>query len=340
MENNIYDLLNEIEIDLNEYNKQEFTDIEKQKIIKFMKRFTKKNKLIYPKYIAVACSLILVTTLFATPLGSKVLAYKQSLIASFKNIHQNITPYTTTVDQEISKNGITVKFNDAILDNDTFITSITMQPTEKIYKHCFIHSRTLTINNKKIYSNSTGIIRQSETNSFSEISTYPVKELYNLKLSGDLNIKYEIEDILLNDEYIKGPWIFEFTTNGDELAANTIKIPLNYSFTLENTKKITLTTYTSNNVGQKIYFTLDSNGTDYDMMLKGHDDLGNEIEFDLSTTNGNSGIFEIYTFGDTLPDNAKSIMLTPYAVKYHETSGRLSNDFKPVGEEFTINLVK
>lgn len=39
-----------------------------------------------------------------------------------------------------------------------------------------------------------------------------------------------------------------------------------------------------------------------------------------------------------LDENAKELILTPYAVKFPEQGGKLSNDFEQVGEEFKISL--
>ncbi|MCY6484893.1 DUF5643 domain-containing protein [Clostridium aestuarii] len=110
------------------------------------------------------------------------------------------------------------------------------------------------------------------------------------------------------------------------------------TFTLENGQNIILGKYTSNNLGQKIYYTKAPKGTDYDMVLRGHDDLENKIEFYSSRETANTGLFQLTNIDGNLNENAKTLFLTPYAVKFPEKSGRLSNDFKKVGEEFTIDL--
>jgi hypothetical protein len=51
------------------------------------------------------------------------------------------------------------------------------------------------------------------------------------------------------------------------------------------------------------------------------------------------GIFKLSTIDGNLNDDARVLTLTPYAVKFPEQSGKLSNDYKPVGPEFTIDLV-
>lgn len=76
------------------------------------------------------------------------------------------------------------------------------------------------------------------------------------------------------------------------------------------------------------------------MVLKGYDDLGNKVDFCLSRENDGTGIFKLTTIDGNLNENAKVLSLTPYAVKFPDQNGQLSNDFKKVGEEFTIDLLK
>ena len=45
-----------------------------------------------------------------------------------------------------------------------------------------------------------------------------------------------------------------------------------------------------------------------------------------------------YDLDGPLSTEAKSLTLTPYAVEFPKESGRMSDDFKPVGESFTIEL--
>ena len=75
------------------------------------------------------------------------------------------------------------------------------------------------------------------------------------------------------------------------------------------------------------------------MELRGTDNLGNEIRFYLGHESKGNGVLELNTaLGDQIADEATSLILRPYAVKFPEESGKLSNDFKPVGEPFTIDL--
>lgn len=83
-----------------------------------------------------------------------------------------------------------------------------------------------------------------------------------------------------------------------------------------------------------------NNGT-YNILLKGYDDLGNKVEFDLSRGRKEWFIlkYENILVGN-LNEKASKLILTPYAVKMPEQSGKEPSidEYKKVGDEFTINI--
>lgn len=346
MKKNIYDLLNEVEIDLNEYNKEEFTDIEKRKTKNIFKKSIRKNTTLYKKYVSTASIGLLVVTLFTTNLGDNVLAYANTLaydIASYLGIEKNLDEYKTVVNQSISKNGLTVQLNEVVLDNDQLVVSATSKYNEKLENGSISLGSSIYINGERVNNGGSGSSKQLDDYTVEAVKFHNIKNDIDGDLdylNGDLNVKVVFSDPIINGKTVSGQWAFEFKTNGDELALNTKEILLDYSFKLDNDQEIILKKYTSNNLGQKIYFSKESEGTDYDMLLKGHDDLGNQVEFYMSSANAYNGMFKLETINGNLDENAKKLYLTPYAVKFPDKSGKMSNDFKKVGEEFTIDLLK
>lgn len=131
----------------------------------------------------------------------------------------------------------------------------------------------------------------------------------------------------------------EDVTAGEELAQSTNTVELDETFTLEDGTEVYLNKMTDNALGQKIYFSTSTGECDYDLVLKGFDDCGNAVEFTLSRWSDGVGRLNISTIQNgNLSDEAAELYLTPYAVKFPEQSGRLSNDFKQAGEEFTIHF--
>lgn len=76
-------------------------------------------------------------------------------------------------------------------------------------------------------------------------------------------------------------------------------------------------------------------------MLKGYDDLGNKIEFDLMKGEKDSFLLEYQNvICGNLNEKASKLTLSPYAVKMPEKSGKEPGigEYKKVGEEFIINI--
>lgn len=337
MKKNIYEILNEVDVDMNNYNKEEFNDIEKRKIYNNFKKSIKKKRS-YKKIASLAATAVVSISLLGTSLGTNVYAGIHSFfydISNMLNIEKNLDDYKTVVNKSVTKNGLTLQLNEVILDNDELIVSSTTTYDKGFEESGVIWGCNIYINGKRVNNGSGGSAAKIDENTIQEVIASTIKGEYN----GNLDIKIVYSNPLINGKTIKGKWEFAFTTNGDELRLDTKEIELDTSFILENGQKVTLYKFTSNNLGQKIYSKTDTKGTEYDLILKGQDNLGNEISFYLSSTEDYDGLFKVENLlYKSLDENATSITLTPYAVKFPEKSGKMSNDYKQTGAEFTINL--
>ncbi|MEG1311265.1 MAG: DUF4179 domain-containing protein [Romboutsia sp.] len=338
MKKNMYEMLNESNIDINEYKKQEFTEFEKKKMKKkFNKSIHKSN--IYIKSITAASIAILSVGILGISFSTQakeqlgVIAYD---ISKSLGVTKDLEEYKTVVNEYISKNGLKVRLNEVILNEDELIVSTTATSNEKLKEPGNISLfGTIYINGKPMELGASGSSSQIDDYTVETVKEY---DLEKTNLKGDLDVKIKFDKGHIGEKTIKGPWVFEFKTNGDDLAINTKEIKLDNTFTLENGQNIKLEKYTSNDIGQKIYFSKDKKVTDYSMILVGTDDLGNKVEFYSSTEDKNKGIFKIETINEPLSENAQELRLNLQAVKYPEKSGKMSNDYKQVGKEFVIDL--
>lgn len=340
MSKNIYEMLNDSDIDLDEYEKEEFNDIEKGKMKKnFRHAINKKNRYKKSKVAAVVAVGVMVL-LFGTNTGNQVLASINMLgsdIASRLSIESNLEEYKTVVDKSITKDGITIQLNEVILDVDELIVSSTIKSSdEKIGEYGIHGAEDIYINGKSVSSAAGG--------SSEEIDEYTVEQIMKYKLdeddfSGDLDVRIVYRNIFTGEESTKkGPWKFEFKTNGDELALDTQKIGIDYKLTLDNGEEVTIENYTGNSVGQKIYYKKTGKKNEYNIKLVGADDLGNKVEFGVRNSSSDGGMLSKEDLDGPLSSEAKSITLTPYAVEYPKESGKMNNDFKQIGEKFIIEL--
>ena len=205
---------------------------------------------------------------------------------------------------------------------------------------------TVYINNKKVeFTAEGGGVKNIDDYTTQSVLGYDLDSIKGMDLSGDLNVKIVYSKMMVNyADGINGTWKFEFKTNGDRLKIDTKTVNLDYEFEIENGKKYILEKYTDNALGQKIYGTIINNSTHngtYNILLKGYDDLGNEVEFSLSKGRKEWFIlkYENVLCGN-LNEKASKLILTPYAVKMPEHSGKAPDfdEYEKVGDEFTINI--
>lgn len=340
MKKNIYTMLNKVKVDLNEYEIDDFNDIEKMKIKKNLKRYTKKNKNKHKKSVAIAAAILLTIGLVGVNSNEIVLADINKMtydISSFLGIQRNLEEYKTVVNKSITKGDLTIKLNEVVLDKDELVVSTTCTSNKKIGNGLMLMNSNIYINGENVSPAEGGGSKQLDDYTVQNVMSH---ELEHKNYSGNLDIKIVYSSPIINGSKKSGKWVFEFKTSGDELAIDTSEIALDNTFTLDNGEKIHLKEYRSNALGQKIYYSKDKEENHYDMVLRGHDDLGNKVEFCLSYGGNEDGMFKLSNIDGNLNKGAKMIYLTPYAVKFPEKSGRLSNDFKKVGEEFKIDLSK
>lgn len=358
---NIYELLNQVDFDIQGYEREDLSDIEKKRLkVNFRRRNGGKVNL--KKAIAIVATLILTAGIFSqTSFGRNVYAIAQSKVSEISysigralNIERNIEPYANVINQITEDKGVEVKLTDVIIDKDELIFSTivnTNQPMEGFHfnYHIFVNGKRL-----KNYSATgcAGAIDGSD-NLFFETYAINIKEIdtdenVDIKIVlRDMNYYYvgdrmgELkEGEKIEEKRIKGKWEFEFNANGKDLMAKTRALPIDYSFSIDDAKYV-LGEFRYNPVNQKICGKVKNKSKDnYAIDLRGYDDLGNEVVFYLGSLSGENLIFRYSNIHGDLSDEIKSITLTPYAAKYPKKSGRMNSEYKQVGEEFTVFLNK
>ena len=338
MDENIYDILNDSDINLKDYKKEEFNDIEKGKMKKNFRNSIKKKKNCKKSKIAATVVIGLMVGLFGTNPGNQVLASINIIgfdIASRLGIENNLEEYKTVVDKSVTNKGITMQLNEVVLDGNELIVSSTLKSNDKkIDVLGMIASGKVYINGKSVGLTVAGGSKKIDDYTVEQVMTHT---LDGNEFSGDLDVKILYTNVRSGDSTTKGTWKFEFKTNGDELASDTQIIEVDNKFILDN-GEVAIKKYTSNSVGQKIYYSKTSKGNAYDIKLVGTDDLGNKVEFYSRNSSEDKGMLTRYDLDGPLSTEAKSLTLTPYAVEFPKESGRMSDDFKQVGEAFTIEL--
>jgi hypothetical protein len=276
-------------------------------------------------------------------------------IASYLGIEKELDDYVTIVNTSRSSKGYAVTLNEVILNDDELIVSSTIQSEHKITESLSANAD-VYINGKRASNSAGGSSRQLNDYTMESVISYklnPSIQSAGIRTgtgiqSGTRNQKIEAESmdfeiqfkqIYNGEKETKGDWAFRFKASGTALAADTIHIPLEASYRLPNGELIQLTEFTINSIGSKIYFQSvepsKEKGRSYDMNLEGTDQMGNKVIYYMSYRNKESGAFKL---SEPYSDSAEVLTLQLYAVPFPEKSGRMSNDFKPVGESFDLIL--
>ncbi len=344
---NIYELLNHMNINLEDYEPEDLNDMEKQSL---KSRFRKsgRRRINFKKIGAIAAMAVLTLGFFSqTNLGANVYAAAESKIAEISysigktmGIERDIAPYAKVVNQTVEDNGVEVKLSDVIMDKDEIIFSILVNMNKPV--DGFRFNDQIFINGRKLTNygatGSSGAIDNSDT-VFYLTSAVDAK---GIELSDDIDMKIVLSDLNYyadgSEKSMKGKWEFEFTANGKELMANTQVFPLDYSFSIDN-QSYMLEEFRCNPVNQKIFGKIKGKSKfSYKVDLRGHDNSGNEVVFFLTSVSGEDLVFKYENIQGDLSDKITSLTLTPYAAQLPEKSGKMSNDYKQVGEAFTILL--
>lgn len=338
---NEYKSFNDVEFDIENY---EEVSVNKELIKSKVKSKLNKRKNKSKKILAASVSgLVLIGGLFV--FREPVYANMYKVMYDIKNalgVESNLEDYKTVVGQSITKNGLTITLNEVVLDKDVLIVSTTYKFKDELENGYIMSFEDIYINGKSMSSGGGGGGTVIDKNTVEEVFRYTLDE--DVK-KDDLDIKIVYSDPIYlknkKENTINGEWAFEFKTNRKELELDTKSLKLNQSFELGKDETIILKEYRTNALDPNIIYDRNIHNKDlvsYDIKLLGKDNLGNDVEFYLISADENKGKLTLSNLEGNLDKNVTELKLVPYAAKQSNTSGKMSDDFKKIGDEFTINL--
>ena len=356
--NNIYEALNHMDFDMDDYEKEELNDIEKRKL-KRQFRKSRKKPYNFKKIGSIAATIILILGILGqTSFMKNAYAYVEYKltelyysIENILNLGRDLESYSNVVNKVVKSDGIEMKLTDVIIDEDLLIVAAIVDIGDRGYKPNF-YDHDIYINGEIASNSST----RSQTESINEENTM-FTSLYEFRirdidLSKRIDLRIVFRDMPFKREdqeeviFSDGIWEFEFTASGHELMADTKTIPLDYSLEFENGELI-FEKLSYNVVNQKIYGKYDfvsysdlETSHIYAIRLRGEDNLGNKVQFLPDRVDWYSIEFRTgrrYLGRDTsiLLDEAEYITLIPYMEKNLDPFGF---DYEKIGEAFTIYL--
>lgn len=354
---NIYDKLNDIDMNIDEYEKEDFNDIEKQRIKRSFKKSIKKD-INYKKYmIAASVGIVSIGILYNTSIGADAYLAASEIGNNMKQalgIKESLKGYAENVEQSVTKRGLTVRVKEALLDGDELLVYLEHEYDKELKENEDIEliSERLYINGKLINNGISGYSTKITKNKKEYVLAYKLDE--HTRLNEDLNVKIKIHDAYKwkdknLDEFdrILGPWTFKFKVNGSNLVKDTKEVKIDKSIKLDNSEKLYVDSYRGNVVNQVITLKIFKDDSitelsDGELLLKGKDDLGNKVTFrsksGISSYDGLNMLYEYDKSNSMFDMNAKSLKLTPYIKKTVDENGKEITKYKKIGQEFTIDL--
>lgn len=341
MKNNIYDFFNNIDINFDDYDREDFNDVEKIKIKRnFKKSLNNENKK-YIKAVGLIGMSILCTFLIGTESGRNAIAKIRTDIEGMLKVEENIDNYKKEIGETAVDKNIEIKINDVMLDDENnLIISREIKSDKKIKEIPYGSSEDIYINDNKVEFRWNCISDEIiDDYSSATVDKYTLwSEDGDIDFGGDINIKIVYKEVGEYPDYTQGTWEFEFNCdNIHNLVEVTKKGGVNYKFKVDNGGEISLDTYKINPLDMIIYGRMEGEDKNnpYIIELRGIDDKGNNVRFKLS---GGSDHVEMSPCSK-IDSETKILKLTPYAMKFPKKNEK-PEDMVKVGEEFTINLDK
>lgn len=329
MDKNIYRLLNEIEMDVDQYDGEEMNESEIKNIEKNMKQHMRAGA-IWKKAATTAAVLCLGMGMLFNKQGYAFAESISHKISSIWQLH-NVDKYVDVVNTSQQDQGYTVTLNEVIMDNDELIISQTIHNGRGLEKEVWTQGE-LKVNGEKIsYMTSTDEVIPVDDYTQVSIDCVNISDI-QLNSYDSYEIEYNILwlDIGLDNghDVINGNWTFHFTVTGEELRKDTLEIILDDKIYLPNGDVFVLEKYTSNPVTQKIYYRILYNSeynAEYFITLRGYDDAGVPVKFSRFDYDYGLGVFKVADWAyeweyegeyplyeHSIRDSAKQLILTPY----------------------------
>ncbi|MDD6794643.1 MAG: DUF4179 domain-containing protein [Clostridiaceae bacterium] len=291
--NNYLDKLNDIEIDLEDLEIEPLSDIEKKKYKNNVKKSLKKKHRKYFKNKSVVAAAI-VGVLFMSPLLSEAVSAGIEVVSKSIESLTGITDneyedYKDVVNQQINKDGYTVKLNEVMFDEDTVYISSTISRNDgkEMDKFCDLQPYEILANGKRI-SHAGGTYNDTNGSVCNQLIMYTLDK--DINLSGDVNMQitygktqYESRDDF--DIKKEGKWVFNFKTNTDKMKNNIKTIDIAKKVEIDHNNSINIDKVIVSPVGVRIKATIKGDsleeieqGSNYSFKVV--DDLNNNIELD------------------------------------------------------------
>ncbi len=261
-------------------------------------------------------------------------------IGNALGISGDLADYRKVINTSVADKGYIITLQEAVAGEDKLVINYTLQREDGgAMEDIIIADGSLYINGKNVTDGVGGgaSFLDEEQKVIGVVLDYFVSDV---DFSGENDFQINFGKIGVTDA-VKGTWNFAFRADGSELIADTKRMPIGKTFEIPNGGQITLDEFTSNDLEQRIFYSL-SDSSNYIFKAMAKDSNGNQAEFGVRIQDKDSGYMqnEEIQYDGRLDAEAETVTITLYAMELPEGSGRMGNDYMQIGEAFEIRTGK
>lgn len=310
----IYELLNDLEINENEFEEIETDELEKERIKKNINKNIKKKKRKYKKYIASA-ALIGAISIVSLITVKPAFAYNIPILGEIMQRHidnnENYLEYLSAIGTTKSKDGVEITFEEAAVDDNIMLLSFVVKNNnEKFNKNdmgtftdAMLIPTSLKVNGKRCSTGASGDYEFIDDNTLKIVKIIDVSDD---KLPNKMNVNIEIDELLGK----KVNFDVNFKLDKSEVTKNTYKKNINKNFKVSNyeidVKKVVVSPLTTLVEGTIKDRDIIESGAIYYLAL---DDKGKVLK-DNGSSIGRKGYNLDYKFKNSLISNENMERIT------------------------------
>ena len=216
-----------------------------------------------------------------------------SWIQTALGINENVESYIDSVGKTITKNGISITLDEIAADKENLWVAISDNINASKEKETILLTE-VEINGKAAQLDGTYALEKKENGTDGQVCHYRLEDTTIKDNTADIKMKvwlFDPTEMDTADTEDTDDYIFEFSSNWEELEKNTINVNVNKKIKISPNQNLTISKMSLNDLASTIYGNLDNKEYE-DYYLLGTDDKGNQGLYRMTNYGGTETVFE------------------------------------------------
>ncbi|HDR7673014.1 DUF4179 domain-containing protein [Bacillus wiedmannii] len=315
----IYNELNDIQLDITEFEEIPLTKLEEKQWEKRVKNKLRKNKQ-SKKWFGVAAACMLMVSITA-PLGQSSLAntpFIAGLIEKYLDEQQprDYSPYKTAIGKTAENKYGKLTLNEVLVDDNKLLISSTFEPAKGVE----FDYQTYLIPQVRINGRDFSSIKDAQSIEVNDsmYTIYGGVELREMPQTDELQIEITY-NTFNRDTVIEQPWIFDIEVSQAQLMKEKQTFDLNETIVLSDGNKVTVKKVVSTPISTTIYYDV-TQSTNEDIYFKIESESGKTYICKEAFASNKEGEISFSRF-DGINVSVGKYSLVPYSGKENEVIG-------------------